>query len=196
MSENKCYCDNCGEEGGAVFHCAELPFDIASASKGESASLCRNCIVILSAPVPTRVCQPLDSDAAMIALHAACKQADAALGRQRLPGCGLSAVSLGMMCVAYVRSRHESHSKAAERLLNSAFRAVGVDEVRQRGMAVGVGFSEALAALGDYIADINAASNEERPGVTEGAWRTAVGYALDLTAEEGWVCHDPFSPGR
>jgi hypothetical protein len=63
-------------------------------------------------------------------------------------------------------------------------------------MAVGVGFSEALAALGDYIADINAASNEERPGVTEGAWRTAVGYALDLTAEEGWVCHDPFSPGR
>ena len=39
------WCDDCGDaiENGNEFFYAELPCDIASANKGESATVCRNC---------------------------------------------------------------------------------------------------------------------------------------------------------
>lgn len=48
MSQEKHYCDNCGaasenpfQEGWNCY--AELPFDVASANEGESATLCQAC---------------------------------------------------------------------------------------------------------------------------------------------------------
>jgi hypothetical protein len=101
-----------------------------------------------------------------------------------------------MMTVAYMRSKDESARKAGERILNSALRAVGVDSVMRRRMGDGVGRCEALDALAEHAQAIHDATNEERPGRAEEAWHTALGYALDLAAEEGWesITRDPRKP--
>ena len=52
FEENPTYvCDHCGESVGSnnAFHYAELPRDIASANKGESATLCRKCEEMIEA---------------------------------------------------------------------------------------------------------------------------------------------------
>jgi hypothetical protein len=196
MSENKSYCDHCGSEG-VIAHYAELPFDTASASKGESGSLCGLCVVQLTHPEREgRLAHSLESDQDFIVFFEACRAADQQLGRPLLPGFSLSASMSGMMTVAYMRSKDESARKAGERILNSALRAVGVDSVMRRRMGDGVGRCEALDALAEHAQAIHDATNEERPGRAEEAWHTALGYALDLAAEEGWesITRDPRKP--
>lgn len=190
------YCDHCGSEG-VIAHYAALPFDTASASKGESGSLCGLCVVQLTHPERERkIAHSLDSDQDFIAFFEACRAADQQLGRPLLPGFTLSASMSGMMSVAYIRSKGETTRKAGERILNSALRAVGVDSVMRRRMGDGVGRCEALDALAEHAQAINEATDEERPGRAEEAWHTALGYALDLAAEEGWesVTRDPRKP--
>lgn len=196
MSENKCYCDHCGSEG-VISHYAELPFDTASASKGESGSLCGLCVVKLTHPEREgRLAHSLESDQDFIVFFEACRAADQQLGRPLLPGFSLSASMSGMMTVAYMRSKDETSRRAGERILNSALRAVGVDSVMRRRMGDGVGRCEALDALAEHAQAIHDATNEERPGQAEEAWHTALGYALDLAAEEGWesITRDPRKP--
>ena len=45
------FCDHCGEtvDSNSAFHYAELPRDIASANKGESATTCRKCYQMIEA---------------------------------------------------------------------------------------------------------------------------------------------------
>jgi hypothetical protein len=196
VSENKCYCDHCGSEG-VISHYAELPFDTASASKGESGSLCGLCVVKLTHPEREgRLAHSLESDQDFIVFFEACRAADQQLGRPLLPGFSLSASMSGMMTVAYMRSKDETSRRAGERILNSALRAVGVDSVMRRRMGDGVGRCEALDALAEHAQAIHDATNEERPGQAEEAWHTALGYALDLAAEEGWesITRDPRKP--
>ena len=196
MSDNKCYCDHCGSPK-VIINFGKLPFDIASANKGESGSLCGLCVVQLTHPEPERrIAHSLDSDQDFIVFFEACRAADQKLGRALLPGFSLSASMSGMMTVAYIRSKGETTRKAGERILNSALRAVGVDSVMRRRMGEGVGRCEALDALAEHAQAINEATDEERPGRAEEAWHTALGYALDLAAEEGWeaITNDPRKP--
>ena len=196
MSDNKCYCDHCGSEG-VIAHYAELPFDTFSANKGESGSLCGLCVVTLTHPErERRLAHSLDSDQDFIVFFEACRAADQQLGRPLLPGFSLSPEMSGMMTVAYVRTKKESTHAVGERLLNSAFKAIGVDSVMRRRVGMSVGMREALDALAQYCQDICDASNDDRAGVAEGAWHTALGYALDLAAHEGWeaTTNDPRKP--
>jgi hypothetical protein len=196
MSENKCYCDHCGSVR-VIVNYSELPWDIASANKGESGSLCGLCIVQLSYPSREgRVAHRLDSDHDYVVFYEACRNADQQLGRRLLPGFSLSPEMMGMMTVAFVRTKKETTRTAGERILNSAFKAVGVDIVMRRRVGRSVGMDEALTALEQYAEDICNASNDDRAGVAEGAWHTALGYALDIAAHEGWESQtsDPRKP--
>jgi hypothetical protein len=144
----------------------------------------------------THKAHPLDTPEDIIRFYEALQYADQKLGRPLLPGMSLSAVSAGMLSVMYTRTKKQTHRNGGLRFLNSALKAVGIDSVLVRGMSDGVGRSEALDALADHAKAIDEATDAERPGRTEEAWHTALGYALDLAAEEGWeaITHDPRKP--
>ena len=54
MSQEKTYCVECGEAFEILFWLPVLPYDTASASKGESGCVCQLCDSKLSNPPPIK----------------------------------------------------------------------------------------------------------------------------------------------
>ena len=189
------YCDHCAEPGADI-KVASLPVDIASANKGESATLCKTCAAEkipekIRAQEGGQVCAPISGN--FRAFKAALVAADRQVGRPCLPGCCYSAVSLGMFVVAHARSLQTNTREVASIVLRGTLGAVGVDSVLVGMLPDGVRRCEAIDLGEDLVIGIVAASDEGRPALAADLWNEMIEAALEIGREEGWdaILHDP-----
>ena len=189
------YCDHCAEPGADI-KVASLPVDIASANKGESATLCKTCAAEkipekIRAQEGGQVCAPIEGN--FRAFKQAMIAADRQVGRPCLPGCCYSAVTLGMFVVAHARSLKTNTREVAQIVLNGALGAVGVDHGLRAMLPDGVRRCEAIDLGEDLVIGILTADDQGRPGRAADLWNEMIEAALEIGREEGWdaILHDP-----
>ena len=188
-------CDHCAEPGADI-KVASLPVDIASANKGESATLCKTCAAEkipekIRAQEGGQVCAPIEGN--FRAFKQAMIAADRQVGRPCLPGCCYSAVTLGMFVVAHARSLKTNTREVAQIVLNGALGAVGVDHGLRAAMPDSQRRCEAIDLGEDLVIGILTADDQGRPGRAADLWNEMIEAALEIGREEGWdaILHDP-----
>jgi hypothetical protein len=189
------YCDHCAEPGADI-RVASLPVDIASASKGESATLCKTCAAEkipekIRAQEGGQVCAPISGN--FRAFKAALIAADRQVGRPCLPGCCYSAVSLGMFVVAHAKSLQTNTREVARLVCDGCLGAVGVDNILLASMPDSPRYVEALDLAEDLVIGIVTASDQNRPIKAADLWNEMIEAALACGREEGWeaIIKDP-----
>lgn len=189
------YCDHCAKPGADI-KVASLPVDIASANKGESATLCKTCAAEkipekIRAQEGGQVCAPISGN--FRAFKAALIAADRQVGRPCLPGCCYSAVSLGMFVVAHARSLKTNTRKVASLVHLGTLGAVGVDRSLQAALPDTARRAEALDLGEDLVIGILAATDAGRPVLAADLWNEMIEAALAIGREEGWdeILRDP-----
>lgn len=189
------YCDHCAEPGADI-KVASLPVDIASANKGESATLCKACAAEkipekIRAQEGGQVCAPIEGN--FRAFKQAMIAADRQVGRPCLPGCCYSAVTLGMFVVAHARSLKTNTREVAQIVFNGALGAVGVDPGLRAAMPDSARRCEAIDLGEDLVIWILTASDEDRPLKAADLWSSMISAALACAREEGWdaILRDP-----
>ena len=189
------YCDHCAEPGADI-KVAALPVDIASANKGESATLCKTCAAEkipekIRAQEGGQVCAPIEGN--FRAFKAALIAADRQVGRPCLPGCCYSAVTLGMFVVAHARSLKTNTREVAEIVLKGALGATRMDRALVAFLPDSQRRCEAIDLGEDLVIGIVTADDQGRPGRAADLWNEMIEAALEIGREEGWegMLHDP-----
>jgi hypothetical protein len=189
------YCDHCAEPGADI-RVASLPVDIASANKGESATLCKTCAAEkipekIRAQEGGQVCAPISGN--FRAFKAALIAADRQVGRPCLPGCCYSAVTLGMWIVAHARSLKTNTREVARLVYEGCLGAVGVDPGLRASMPDSARSAEAIDLGEDLVIGIVTATDEDRPIKAADLWSEMIEAAMACGREEGWdaILRDP-----